>query len=842
MNVVFILIVSMALQAMVMAGERSPSANADCEKEWKQQFTALQADIGNKARLAGRINETLRPDSLISEADRDPADIVLRRTAALLQDLKRTAVGKSLTSLEKTLEGLQAAGKTIAVTNLEARYVLYADSCRVRRQIAFKNPLLGFDKLLFAKHHRALYPHMCDQYYGMAARPGGGLYVLSDPFGDNPQLRDVLADSIVQNGRLKGQKLSGGPNKPYTISFDGAGNLGGEETQGGSFLSPDLSFDGKSILFAYVECTGNRKHDHHTDPSRGHWAEGRCYHVFRVNVDGSKLEQLTDGTWNEFDPCLLPSGRIAFISERRGGYLRCGRVCPTYTLYDMAADGSDIRCLSFHETNEWHPTVANDGKIAWTRWDYIDRHFSAAHMPWTTTPGGCDPRPIQGNYAWKGKRPDMEMSLKAIPNSPKYVATATPHHGQAYGSLIIIDPLIADDDAGAPLKRLTPEIGYVEKEADGTETYGTAWPLSEDYHLCVYDANTRPDGGSSKKGYTTANYGIYLVDAFGNKELIYRDPEISCLRPIPLVPRKKPPVVASGNHTAADKSSAEATVSLINVYDSLKPWPDGTKIKALRIWQIIPQSVPAVRAMGIQVPGTGSINIGRYVLGTVPVEADGSAHFIVPAKLQVFFQALDENGLAVQSMRSGTHFQPGEEMACQGCHEPKNRAPGTVKSTPLAMKRPPSRLQPDVDGTNPFSYPRLVQPVLNTYCVECHKKNVEKKAPRLDAEVVGMDKGAYMSLATKYYASYISLTPNFGFYDYGRKGEETHRTMPGKFGALGSKLYPMLVKGHHDVKLTPEAMHRITVWLDSCSMFYGVYEKEGGEAQLRGEIVKPTLE
>ena len=211
-----------------------------------------------------------------------------------------------------------------------------------------------------------------------------------------------------------------------------------------------------------------------------------------MNVDGSNLVQLTDGTWNDFDPRWLPSGRIAFVSERRGGYLRCGRVCPTYTLYDMAADGGDIRCLSPHETNEWHPSVTHDGRIAWTRWDYVDRHFSAAHMPWITTVDGCDPRPIHGNYAWRGSRPDMELNLRAIPDSPRFVATAAPHHGQAFGSLVIIDPRVGDDDGGSPLKRLTPDAGFPETADGGTETYGSAWPLSEDYYLCVYDANTRP--------------------------------------------------------------------------------------------------------------------------------------------------------------------------------------------------------------------------------------------------------------------------------------------------------------------------------------------------------------
>ena len=235
---------------------------------------------------------------------------------------------------------------------------------------------------------------MCDQYYGMAATPGGGLCVLSNAFGSAPSVRDVLANATVAApSRLAGQPLPGGVGGPITMSFDGMGNRVGTEGQGGTFLSPDLSFDGQRILFAYCENTGDMLHRHHVDPRQGHWAEGRCYHIYSVNIDGTDLRQLTDGTWNDFDPCWLPNGRIAFISERRGGYLRCGRVCPNYTLYDMAADGTDITCLSFHETNEWHPSVTNDGLLLWTRWDYVDRHGCTAHMPWVTTLDGRDPRP-----------------------------------------------------------------------------------------------------------------------------------------------------------------------------------------------------------------------------------------------------------------------------------------------------------------------------------------------------------------------------------------------------------------------------------------------------------------
>jgi len=225
------------------------------------------------------------------------------------------------------------------------------------------------------------------------------------------------------------------------------------------------------------------------------------------------------------------------------------------------------------------------------------------------------------------------------------------------------------------------------------------------------------------------------------------------------------------------------------------------------------------------------------VLGTVPVETDGSAHFIVPARRELFFQALDEHGLAVTSMRSATQLQPGEHLNCVGCHASKPQAPRAPTGSPLALRRAPSRLQADVDGTHPFSYPRLVQPVLDRNCVACHAKSPDK-APRLDAAPVPYGRG-------RFFASYLSLTPKFGFYNYGGKNfsdEKWYRTTPGEFGARASRLYALLQAGHHDVKLSPEDWHCLTVWLDSCSLFYGVYEKAGGEAQLRGEVAEPSLQ
>ncbi|MCI0534470.1 MAG: hypothetical protein L0Z50_04515, partial [Verrucomicrobiales bacterium] len=704
------------------------SAPPQTELEW--QYASLLNDLRHRRRIAALAHETFRADALILPSDRDPADVVARRTAALLTDLKHALPGLDMASCEGRLHGLQMELAETCDENPEQRYQLYEKFCRLRREIAFANPLLNFREILFVKRHRSLFNHMCDQYYGITAQPGGGLYVMSGPFGSNPTVRDVLANSTVANGRLAGQKLTGGPKKPYQLHFDGEGNLSGDETEGGAFLPPEVSYDGKSILFAYVECVGDRHHRHHTDPTRGHWAEGRCYHIFKVNADGSDLRQLTDGTWNDFSPCWLPNGRIAFISERRGGYLRCGRVCPTYTLFDIAADGSDINCLSVHETNEWDPSVTHDGRILWTRWDYVDRHGCTAHMPWITTLDGRDPRPFHGNYAPRHTRPDVELNARAIPGSRKLVATAAPHHGQAFGSLIVIDPEVADNDGMAPVKRLTPEVGFPESQA-GAEAFGTAWPLSENYHLCVYDVR-RPAGdhvGKHLKQYPN-NYGIYLVDSFGNKELIYRDPEISCLSPMPLRPRVRQPLPALAAASARINPAAqpaecappgEATVSVLNVYDSLLPWPEGTKIKALRVLQVLPMTVPSgapPHDTGLRVAGAGdSVVPVRHVLGTVPVDEDGSAHLVVPANRELFFQALDERGLAVQSMRSATALRAGERLTCQGCHAPAQRSPPALATMPLALRRPPSRLQADVDGSNPFSYPRLVQPVLDRNCV-----------------------------------------------------------------------------------------------------------------------------
>ena len=458
----------LAAGASEAAVQAKPSGSAELiESAWKSEHDSIASLIGQAAYWKRVAPGAFRPEALITESDRDPLDVVLRRVQALLADMIRRYPTRDWKSARERLDALALRCKEVPIGDASARTAVYKEVCRIRREIAFGNPLLDFNQILFVKRNHGHGCHMCDQYFGHNSLPGGGVYVLENAFGVEPRLRDVTAGAAVQNGRLLGQILGQG-----------------------SFLSPELSFDGKTVVFAHSERTAK---------GQGTWRPENSYHLFRIGLDGSNLRQLGDGCWNEFDPCFLPNSKIAFISERRGGYGRChGRPVPTYTLFRMNQDGSDIECLSYHETNEWHPVVGHDGKIVYTRWDYVDREPNLAHSAWTTTPDGRDPRAIYGNYQkiMHGPRPQMSMSIRPIPNSGKYIATATPHHGFAFGSLFLFDPLEADDGMLGSGRRITPDKPFPESEespfkAPWTQAYGTPWPLSEDYYLCAYDDAAR---------------------------------------------------------------------------------------------------------------------------------------------------------------------------------------------------------------------------------------------------------------------------------------------------------------------------------------------------------------
>jgi hypothetical protein len=363
------------------------------------------------------------------------------------------------------------------------------------------------------------------------------------------------------------------------------------------------------------------------------------------------------------------------------------------------------------------------------------------------------------------------------------VAVAGAHHGHAFGSLVLIDPRVEDDNAMSQLERLTPEVPFPESEGRPIANYmcyGTPWPLSEDDYLCVYD-------GESK------NRGIYWLDRDGNRELIYRDPEISCLSPIPLQSRPMPPIIPSRTSQAAEDADRDqsATVAVMNVYDADFSWPPETRIEALRIFQLLPKSTAPPNRPRI---GAANQTNARAVLGTVPVEADGSVYFEAPVGMPIYFQAIDQHGTAVQSMRSATYVHPGEKLVCLGCHERKHDPPRPYSSLPQALRRAPSPIQPDVDGSNPFNYVRLVQPVLDRHCVACHQ---EKEA----LDLTGLPGPAH-----GWSRSYTNLAEKYGFYFHVSNGsihQGVHggsRTIPGEFGARAAPLQKYLGPDHYGVQ------------------------------------------
>ena len=834
-----------AFAVCVQGSEAAPDLQAESAREYfslKQQLAeGMRPNVAQTAR-----NE----QATLLETDRDPLDIVVRRTSALLDELKSSCEEGELDQAEADwtafLARYDAASQGVTKENADtpeiaaARLALFDEALKLRRAIALKNPLLTFADVVFIKRDycpnepgcELVGNHMVDQFFGFNAASGGGLFILKNAFSDKPELVNVLENSTVENGRLKGTKL--------------------DSTWG--FLAPHLTYDGKQIYFAAAD-TKSPRHAYV-------WDENNSYHIFRVNVDGSHLVQLTDGPYDDIDPCLLPNGRVVFISERRGGYGRChARPCPSYTLHSMNPDGSDVTLLSPHETNEWAPSVDKNGMIIYTRWDYVDRGACQAHHPWTTFPDGRDARAIQGNYTEdEHARPHFETSLKQVPDSNLLVATASGHHTQYFGSIILIDPLVEDDDAGndpmAPIRRVTPDQLFPEAEigVHGPPTnYGQPYPLSEDFFLVVYDAFS-----GSAKGHGN-DFGIYLLDSFGNKILLYRDPEISCQHPIPLAARPVPPVIPHQTLVGIPEAERDrfdmpaelpktATVGLVDVYKTSRPFPEGTKIKELRIVQVLPKTTTHANWPWI---GFGGDNSARRVLGTVPVEEDGSARFEAPVNVPFYIQALDEEGVAVQTMRSATYVHPGETLTCLGCHEGRYNTNANLDSvTPTAFTRAPSKIEPDVKGSNPFNYPTLVQTVLDKHCVECHEQGAKEGKT---FELCRGPEDQYFFTSYFNLRPYIYVTGNGNANPKAPATEQPDtgwswnlftkaKTYPGQFGANASPLWKTLKEGHYGVKLSDEEKRALTLWMDNNCDFFGAYELDTLQAQRRGEPVAPTLE
>jgi hypothetical protein len=691
----------------------------------------------------------------------------------------------------------------------------------LRRRIALRNPLAQVGPLLFVKRVPSAFSHQLTQYYGRDARPGGGLFVLPQP-GRSMRTRRLAAQLPT-----------------------------------GSYQHPEVSYDGRRVLFSYCR-VGEAPRTREDHPNV-------FYHIYEIGSDGSGLRQLTTGPYDDFSPRYLPrgggyarmryaptAGRIMFVSTRRGGFHRCGRgPCAVYTLALMGSDGSNPHPVSYHETHEWDPAVLGDGRVIYTRWDYVDRHAVHYQQLWTVRPDGSDPKIFYGNNTFS---PVGVWEARPVPGSGLVMATAGAHHAMTAGSIILLD-VTRGRDGLAPITRLTPDALFPESEIPVVREPGGQWhapvglstpppespesrrwpghcyrtphPLSEKYFLAAYSFDRLI-------GEPTANrrnmFGIYLIDRFGNKELLYRDPEISSLWPVPLRRRAVPPAVPT---VAEETDERRGTFFLHDVYASWPRLPSGT-VRRLRIVQVLPKTTPHINDPPV---GIANASPGKQVLGTVPVEPDGSACFFAPAGVPLSFQALDQRGQAVQVMRSITYLQPGERASCVGCHEPRTSTP-PLRRIAAALKREPSTIEPGPDGSNPLSYPILVQTVLDKHCVKCHNR----ARPDGDVVLIGEPEGHYT-------VSYNALAPRVSYSAWGgrpgdfRQTNSEPLTRPGHFGARGSPLMKLLLDGHEGVVLSGEEIERLATWMDANGLFYGTFDRTDQARQRRGERIEgPKLQ
>lgn len=657
-----------------------------------------------------------------------------------------------------------------------------AELCRrarwLNRRMALSSPILDCNRLLVVKRFtQQTYPDVCLNHMPWCSRPGGDICVLTLGGPDEPcQVQPVL-DGMLGPGHVRGM---------------------------------DLWWDGDRVVFGYAQSPT-------MEPPPG-WLDRRTsfelrrtvepIHIFEVQLDGKGLRQLTDGPWSDLDPTYLPNGDVAFASERCGFSLQCNELDKDETscnLYVMRGDGSNVRRLSVTKDGDYLPHTLDNGSIGYTRWEYEQRGWAHIQSIWTIRPDGTFADAL---FKQHFNDPWAIEDARSIPSSTKMVAVATGHHTLAAGPVIVVDPREGMNDP-AGIRIVTPGVVPPEGGMSGLAVheggvrgkgghYMNPWPLSETTFLAAYTYGPQND---------ETGYAIYLIDVFGTKELIYRDPSISCVIPIPLRPRMRPPILPD----LTDGNTPAATCMVSNVTRGV----DGIDSRAARYLRI---------SQGVAWPYTIEEGGERYepdvkpvminwnptrVIGTVPIEADGSAHFVVPADEAVYFQLLDENHMELRRMRSFISFQPGEVRGCFGCHESREEAPGDTKF-PLAMARDPSVPQPPPWGSRPISFLRDVQPVFDKHCTGCH----DGLQPAAGLDFSG-------GLTARHNRAYDTILEH-NLVARSNVGDDARITAPLAFGSHKSRLVEVLRSGPCGprVKLSGDDWLRLVTWIDANAPYH----------------------
>lgn len=531
----------------------------------------------------------------------------------------------------------------------------------------------------------------------------------------------------------------------------------------GAVRDPCVDYDGRRIVFSY------RKGGSDT------------YHLYEIQADGSGLRQLTDGIYDDIEPCCLPDGGIVFVSARARRWVQCW-LTQVATLHRCDRDGRNIRPLSANLEHDNTPWVLPDGRLLYTRWEYVDRSQVHYHHLWTMNPDGTGQTVFFGNL----HPGDVYIDAKPIPGSGEIVLIRSPGHGamEHAGFVATLSAKRGPDHL--------PSLRTLTQTAD----FRDPWPLAADAFLAARQAS------------------LVLVTGEGRVETLYTLPaefEQGWLHePRPLVARTREPVLA----TLVQPSQPTGRYLVADVYRGRNmAGVRRGEIKKLLVMESLPKPVNFTGGMD-PLSYAGTFTLER-VLGTVPVEEDGSAHFVAPAMRSLFFVALDENDLSVKRMQSFTTVAPGETLSCVGCHEERTRVLSTdTGRLPLAARRPPSMIEPLADVPDVLDFPRDVQPVLDQHCLACHDY------PRRDGGVVlSGDRGPMFS------HSYYTLVVWKQVAD-GRNLPRSNYP-PRALGSGGSALMKKLDPTHYDVRVTPRQRRLVRLWLDSGAPYPGTYAALG---------------
>jgi hypothetical protein len=618
----------------------------------------------------------------------------------------------------------------------------------------------------------------------------------------------------------------------------------------GVIRDPDVSYDGQRVLFAW------KKSDRLDD-----------YHLYEMDVRSRQVRQLTFGLgFADYEGVYLPTGDIMFNSTRCVQIVDCWWT-EVSNLYCCDADGNYLRRVTFDQVHTNYPQVLPDGRVIYTRWDYNDRGQIYPQPLFQMNADGTNQTEYYGNNSWF---PTTILHARGIPGTQKLVAVLSGHHSHQRGKLAVIDPTRGQQEAAgiqlvAP-ERPTPAVRVDAYGQDGDQ-FQYPFALTENEFLVTYD----PIGGGNR--VYKRRYGIYWMDRSGRRELLTWTSEISSNQPVPLVPRPRPHIRPS--QVVPDEDRGVYYLQDIYAGPGLQGVPRDT-VEKLRVVALEFRAAgigsnrndgPAGAAL-ISTPvaiGNGTWDVKR-VLGHAKVHADGSACFRVPAKTPVYFQAVDQDGHVVQTMRSWSTLQPGESLSCVGCHEPKSHSAGYVRGTSQALAAGPQELEPFYGPARGFSFQREIQPILNRHCVRCHHdrqqlwakidpqrrlaaRDSQQQIAETSGEIVTafslLEETTIDSCAKRNFSdAYLSLTNAFvrkpgepftgrstGMVNWINIQESPAMLSPYQAGSAKSEIFDLLRQGHYATKLDQEELDKLACWIDLLVPYCGDYEEANAWSQ-----------